>query len=243
MNFSYSIIQSAYRCLKHYKLLYVDKLKPPVDPSADMAFGTAIHAGVQAILEGANGLEVFNLFWSSIKEQPHRFGRNSWEELKEQGEVLLSRFERLHAKKFKIFKMEERIYTKMGDINLEGTPDFVGEFNGVPSIVDFKTAGYAYEADKLVCNEQMPLYAWMAEKEWGYKAEQYVYLVFVKGRDPRIQTLTLPIDRAAQDRTLTNIAAVCQKLEKETVFTENRASCLMGTQRCEFWDVCHGSKT
>lgn len=242
MNYSYSIIQAAYRCSKLYKMLYVDKITPPVEPGGDLAFGTAIHAGVQAILEGANGLEVFALFWSSLKDQPHRWGRNSWEELKEQGEVLLARFERLHAKKFKIFKMEERIYTKMGDISLEGTPDFVGEFNGVPSIVDFKTSGYTYSEDKLVCNEQMPLYSWMAEKEWGYKAQQYVYIVFVKGREPRIQTLVLPVDPAAQDRTLSNIHAVCKKLEQETVFTENRGSCLMGTQRCDFWSICHGGK-
>lgn len=242
MNHRYSTLQTAYRCLRAYKLLYVDRLTPPSVPSADLSFGTAVHAGVQAVLEGGNGLEVFSLFWDSEREKEMRFSRGDWASLKENGEVLVSRFERLHAKKFQIFKMEEKILTKLEDITLEGTPDFVGLFDGVPSIVDFKTAAYPYTEDKLICNEQMPLYAYMAEKEWGYKIEQLVYVVLVKGREPRIQTIAMPLDRAAQAATLQNILTVCRRLEQEKEFPQNRASCLIGTNRCDWWDVCHGKK-
>lgn len=256
-SFSYSTIQAAYKCHKYYKLLYVDKLQSPEPPSGDLLFGSAMHAGIQAYLEGSDGVQTFNTFWDSEKEKENAYGRNDWEQLKTQGGILLTRFERLHLKKFNPYKTEERIYSTLGPelgngaaissggvdrLHIEGTPDCVGEFNGAPSIIDFKTSGYRYTNERLLVNEQMPLYAYMAGREWGYEAVQYVYLVMIKGNDPSIQTLTMERDKKRDQATLDNIYKVCKEIDALTEYTENRASCIMGAFKCPFFSTCHGGK-
>lgn len=241
-SYNYSALQSAYTCLKKFKLLYVDKIKAPVPESADLHFGTAVHAGAQAFLEGQDGVEVFRAYWESEKDKDRRYGRFDWAALSNQGEGLLAKFERFHLKKFKVFKLEERIYTQIEDVRLEGTPDFVGEFEGVPCILDFKTTGYNYVREKLICNEQMPLYQVMAKQEWGYDAKQLIYFPFVKGDNYKIQrALKLDVNPEHVQATVRNVLAVCRELDKRIEFHENRASCLIGQNKCEYFDLCHGA--
>jgi hypothetical protein len=245
-SYSYSQIQAAYKCLRYYKLLYVDKLKPEVPHSADMSFGTAIHAAIQACLEGDDGQAVFSAYWESEKDSELKYGRFDWETLAKQGPEIMRKFEKSHAKKFKIHKMEERIYSEIEGVRLEGTPDFLGEFAGVPSVVDFKVMSYPIPEERLVCNDQMPLYYYMAKKEQVYEAEQLVYFPIIKGKygqAPSIQTpLILPVKSIDIDATLSNILNVCRELDARTEFQQNRSSCIIGENRCDFWDVCHGRK-
>lgn len=242
-SYSFSQIQAAYKCLKYFKLLYVDRLGLPGPHSGDMAFGTAIHAGIQASLEGEDPQAIFRVFWESEKDKERRYGRFDWESLKNQGEILLSKFQRTHAKRFKIFKMEERVFSTIDGVRLEGTPDFVGEFDGKPSIVDFKTAAYRYSPDKLICNEQMPLYAEMVKREWAYNAENLVYFPLIKGDPPSIQNaVILPISKVDVAGTVKNVLSVCRELDTRTEWHQNRAGCLMGTNRCDFWNTCHGGE-
>jgi hypothetical protein len=243
-SYSYSQIQASYRCLRYFSLLHVDKLTPQVPHSGDMSFGTAIHSAVQACLEGDDPQDTFRVYWESEREQERRYGRHDWESLKNQGEILLSKFQRFHAKKFKIHKMEERIFTTYEGVRLEGTPDFVGEFDGVPSIVDFKTTGYPYKDDKLICGDQLPLYALMVKQEWNYPVEQLVYFPFVKGDPPKIQNpIKLRLDEIDVKGTVDNVLKVCRELDTRTEFHQNRGSCLIGTNRCDHWSTCFPTST
>jgi hypothetical protein len=241
-SYSYSQIQAAYKCLRYFKLLYVDRLKAPVAHKADLSFGTAIHAGVQAYLEGENGVDVFTAYWDSEKDKGLAYGRQDHASLRENGIVLLSRFERLHLKHFKPYKLEERIYVTEAGVALEGTPDFIGWYKDVPVIVDWKTAGYRYMPEKLTCNEQMPLYDFMAEKAYGWKAEAHLYGVFIKGREPSIQMLQQKSDAAARAATLENVLAVCRELDSRSHWHQNRGGCLMGQYKCDMFGVCFPDK-
>ncbi len=238
---SYSAISTAYMCYRKYKFSFLDKVPQPETPA--LLFGTALHAGIQATLEGDDGQSVFSIFWNTVKGKEFDYGRYDWDYLKNAAEVQLEKFRRLHAKKFKIKQMEQRLYgTVTGpdgrDYQVEGTPDFVGEYDGVPSIVDFKTSGYTYPKEKLTVNEQMPLYAHLAKQSLGYEVQQLVYYVFVKS-DNRIQVLKTQLTPDDLANRLENIGAMCQDLTSRQSFPANRNGCLMGTYKCAYWDMCY----
>jgi hypothetical protein len=241
-SFNYSALTTALRCNQLFKYLYVDKITPEGPDSGDMKFGTAIHMGVEGILMGGTGLEDFELFWDVEKSKDNKFGRYGWQELREQGLTLLSRFERLHAKKFNVYQMEQRLYGSIGDIRVEGTPDFVGEFEGKKSIVDFKTSGTRYNKNKIKTAEQLMLYAHLAEQQLAYKAEQIVYVVFVKGSTPSIQCLSASLTRDSLNDILENVKRTALDLinkQESGSFIKNRSNCVMGENTCQFFEKCY----
>lgn len=241
-SFNYSALTTALKCNHLYKTLYVDKITPPGPESADMKFGTGIHLGVEEILLGNDGIEVFDLFWNIEREKPNRYGRYDWGALKAQAHVFLSRFGRLHAKKFNVYQMEQRLYGTIGTVRVEGTPDFIGDFEGKPSVVDFKTSGSRYNKDKIKIAEQLLLYAHLAQQQLDYEAEQVVYIVFIKGQTPSIQCLSAPIVRSVQSDILQNVQRIAEELmrkEQLDIFTKNRSSCIIGEFTCSNYKSCY----
>lgn len=237
-SYNYSAIQAAYRCLKYYKLLYVDQMKTEMPASADMEFGTALHAGLDCLLEDGQGEEVFNLYWDTLANKELKYTRYKYDDLAKLGPIFLERFNRLHKKHILPVQKEVRLYSKLEEIRIEGTPDVVGYYKGIPSIIDFKTSSQPYDKKKIECSEQMYLYAYMAMKELKLDIQQLVYVVFCKS-DCRIQVITYPIDPIKLKSMLDNVLAVCHDLESRQVFTANRNSCI----GCDYWNVCYeGSK-
>lgn len=249
MKHSYSMIQDAYKCSKLYKFKHIDHIQPEMPGSSALEFGSAMHASIHSYFEGMDPTPVFNLYWDTIKDKDITYyhsksGYQDWDYLKNAGEVMLSKFQRFYGNKFKVVHpIEERLKAKIHGFNFEGTPDFVGEFQGVPSIVDFKTSAENYTSDKIVCNEQMYLYAHLAKECLGYEVQQLVYIVFVKS-PPKIQKPLIQIVDPSQIASQTlNIARMAAELEQRRVYPQNRLSCLSkGKYRCSFWDYCHGDK-
>lgn len=239
--FRYSAIDTAYRCLKRYQRQYLLQEKVAGLDSADTLFGTAMHMGLQAYLEGENGLQSFGLFWDSIKGTDIIYSRLDWARLKDCGETLLARFDRLHKARFEPFAMETTLKGIIGGYAVEGTPDFIGKYEGVPSVLDFKTSNYAYNKEKIITNEQMPIYAELARQALKYEAEQVVYYVFCKG-EMRIQVQQHKITPEWLQTRLENVALMCAELRERKQFPMNPNNCMMGTFRCPYFDKCHGGK-
>jgi hypothetical protein len=236
--FWFSKLSDARQCLRLYKYKHIDGLAGD-EANGDLAFGSAMHLGINDVLKGGDGLRIFAIYWESVKGL--QFGRFSHEELKSMGEVFLVRFKRLHAKHYEPFQMEERVYGKMGPHEFEGTPDFLGKYKGRKAVVDFKTAGYKYDKRKILCDEQMPGYAALAEKELGFKPEIAVYCVFVKDRTaPSIQVLEIELTEQRQYDILSNIIETCEDLEGRKVFPMNTSNCIRGSIVCPFFEKCHG---
>lgn len=245
-SFSYSALSSAARCETLYRFQFIDKIPQPTAPSGDMSFGTAIHLGLEGILTGGDGVADFSLFWEIEKSKPNKYGRFNWGDLKTQGEKLLTRFERLHSKKFKEFQMEQRLYGLLpSGHSIEGTPDFLGTYMNVPCLIDFKTSGSRYNKDRIKTSQQLYLYAHLARTVLKYPVEQILYYVFVKGNEPSIQTICSPLDESLMKFHLDNSSLQIESLLKiaETKnYTKNPANCLMGELKCSYFDLCYGSK-
>ncbi len=242
--FWFSKISDSRKCMRYYKLKHLDGIKVPQLPAADLEFGTAMHLAINECLENKDGYAAFMAYWGPLEHTPMQPSRYSWGELAKMADVFVGRFERLHKKHFEPFKMEERIHAELGGHAFEGTPDFLGGYKGIPSIVDFKTAAYRYDKNKLICDEQMPGYAALAEKALGYKVEQRAYIVFIKSAtDPSIQTLISPLTYTQTKYSIDNVLETCDDLVERKRFPRNTSACLNGTNKCPYWSVCFNKES
>lgn len=235
-SYSHSMRAAYSKCPRYFKFAFVDGLGTP--PSADMSFGTGIHTGSQAYLEGDDGSAVFKLYWESEKGRDIPYNRYGWKEYLEMGIEFMRKFEKW-VPKFKPYKMEERIFTEIGGVKMEGTIDFAGDFDGVPSVLDFKTTAYAYPKEKIVCDDQMPLYSQLAKTAWGYEAKQLVYFPFVKSNTSIQTPMKADLSTLNIAGTMENVVSQCNMIEADKVFPQNRGACMMGKVKCPFFDRCH----
>ena len=236
--FRYSALDASMRCLRKYQYQYIDKVPSGQPESADMNFGTAVHAGLNAILEGEDGLSVFNFYWQSEKNKERKYGAHDWAALEQLGQIFLTRFKSRHAKKFKPVAMEQKLISSLGAFTLEGTPDFIGEFEGVPSVVDFKTSYRPYPNTKIVHNPQLYIYAAMAAAKLQYMPEQLVYMVFCKSPEPRIQVIKRAITPQDIEEMLLTVRDQCAELQGRMRFPKNCANCVVGSYQCEYFGKC-----
>ncbi len=116
-----------------------------------------------------------------------------------------------------------------------GTPDFIGEYRGVPVVLDFKTSRLPYDKNLIKRDEQLYIYAWLAQKCLGFTAKELQYVVLCK-KDLRIQTsvnLVLTDDKLKS--MLDNIVIMVKDLKTRSEFPKNRKNCLY----CPYPDLCY----
>lgn len=235
---SFSRISDYLSCPQLYKLKHLDKALPE-SSGLDLACGTALHMGVNEILQGEDGSTAL-IYWDSIKNDDLQKFSYSWEELKQCLEVWLSKFERLHSKHFEPILMEERLTSTIGGVEYQGTPDFYGKYKGVLAIGDWKTTTTRYIPEKIVADEQMVGYAKLLADNGHPMPEQSFYCVFVKDRKtPSIQNvLTRQLTGTNINSTITNIEAQVGEI-KRGCFMKNTRNCVKGAFKCAAFDICH----
>lgn len=243
--FRYSSIQDFYKCPRYYKYKHIDGLiDPGMEKSADMRFGSAMHLGVQDLLEGGNGLDVFTTWWQLEEKNDLEYTRLKHADLGRMGVDLLIVFRDEHMHKFVPKYLEMKLATALGPHAYSGTADFVGEYKGVPSVVDWKTSAMPYGPQKIEVNEQMYGYAHLVKQELGYEAEQVVYGVAVKDpKNPRWQFRTAPISNTIVSKKLDNVIQACDSISSTKVFMKNPLQCATGSygniRVCPFYKLCH----
>lgn len=235
MTFRYSAINTAYTCYLKYKRIYIDGEKADYE-SGDVAFGSALHRALHAHFKKQDPELDFDMAWGAQRAKPYLYTRFNWEQLREMGLKFISRWVRLHAKKYEPFKVEENITTRLSGFMFQGTPDYVGLYQGVPSVVDFKTSAKEYDKKKIITNEQMYLYAYMVKEVFNYDVKALAYVVFIKGDEPRIQTnVKIDLDEKLLQRHMDNVKLMCEDLSQRTKFPMNKNSCNF----CEFFNKCY----
>lgn len=248
----YSTISDYYRCPTLHRLKHVDKAIPEDTKSTALLFGTALHAGIEGYFEGVDGAEIFTAVWRTHQHKKglRYYGRSTWESLLDDGEVLLSRFKRLHFKHFEPELIERKHEVTLnghsGPVRLRGTVDWAGLYKGKKSIVDWKTASRVYPKDEIIRKEQLLVYHKLAQ-DLGFEADQVVYVVFVKSpAGPRIQVVEREITKKEVDKELENVYDVCCEIETRAnggmPTIKNKESCLRGEYRCDGWQHCYKGK-
>ncbi len=241
--FNYSALTTARKCQTLYQKQYILGEEPTGPANGDFLFGHAIHAGCEAVLEGDDGVKTFQIFWENDQGKDVKFTRWNYDDLKKQGEILIERFARLHAKKFSNPIIEQTLVGKVGPYEVYGTPDVIGDFEGEPAVVDFKTSGYRYHNARAFVGEQLYAYANLAEQALGYKAKKLVYMVFIKGNNPSIQVLKADRIISTEQEIMkvweSEIKSL-QSAEESASFRKNRQACIEGDRVCPFFKTCTG---
>lgn len=239
----YSALDTSFRCLRKFYLDYVEKLPKPGSEPIEFAFGTGIHAALQASLEGDDALSTFDTYWGSLKLA---VSDNEMRRHSDMAGEFIRKFLRLHLSKFRPAFIEQTLRCRLSGLEFEGTPDVLGELEGIPSVIDFKTSAYNYPKEKLLVGLQMPIYAEMASAALGYKAEQLVYYVFVKATSS-IQVIKTPLTPEITKRAMEQAIVQAKKLEAlerqgREGFSTNPTSCIMGKNLCSRFSNCYPEK-
>lgn len=239
-SFWQSKLKDAGTCLQLYKLKHIDKV-PLAGRSLDAECGTALHLGVAGILLNQDGVDLALDYWDKLDTAGMQQFRYDKKALTFCLKEWLRKFKKSYAADFEPFKIEERIYTQVGGHDTEGTPDFLGYYQGVPTVADWKTASSRYDARKIYAEEQMVSYAAYAEQEMFFKAKQTLYLAFVKDfTSPSIQK---PLIRQLTDvvlsSTMQNMVEQIEDLKSRKVFFKNKESCVRGSIICPAFKLCH----
>jgi hypothetical protein len=238
----YSNLFTYFKCPKLFELTRIQGLDDGSAKNADLKFGTAVHLGIDSMFDGISGAEVFTAFWDACKDEGLEYSRLKHGDLSEIGVKLLSIFKEETMPKISPFKREERMQVSYDGIEIAGTPDCVGKFEEVPSIIDYKTSALPYDNYKIVCNEQMSLYADMAKKAWDYDALQGVYVVLIKDiRNPRIQIKKKTFDSNFVKMHIANTLTICQDIEYRAAngnWPKNSGACKSYNGVCPFFDRC-----
>lgn len=242
-HYRYSTLGDYNKCPKYYELKHLLKLDDGSDKSGDMAFGTALHLAIQDLFEGGNGHDVFNVFWEAATNKELEYTRYKHDELAEFGKEFIDLF----VPKMSMFKplhLEQKLMMPVtAEYGFSGTADFLGEFKGVKSVVDWKTSALPYTGYKIRCNEQMYGYAELAYNQLQFEAEQAVYVVFIKDhKNPRIQVKVTPLTREKVTKKLDNIKAICHDIHNRTTYHKNSSQCVIGSRVCRFFNTCHGDE-
>lgn len=241
--FRYSTISDYYRCPTFYKLKHIDGLDDGLNKSADISFGTAVHLGMQDLFEGGDGITVFKLYWSMEEAKGLQSTRYGHADLMKIGTALLEIFRDEHMKKFSVNMLEQKMTAELGEHTFSGTADFVGEYNRVLSIVDWKTSAMPYDQYKLTYNEQLYGYAYLVKKALGLDIKQIVYGVAVKDdKNPRWQFRTAPLEERVLKEKMDNVELSCSNIKGTKVFSKNPLECVRGKRPCAFFNVCYGAK-
>lgn len=235
----YSTLDTAQRCLRKFKLQYVDQVPTGGIPSIDLEFGTAMHSALQASLEGDNATEAFRVYWESVRSP---FTPSNANRLQSIAGEFIRKFEKMHLKHFAPGALIEReMNCKIKGLDFSGTADYIGGYQGRHTVLDFKTSYAAYTREKILSNPQMPLYAIMSEALGGPRVEQIVYLVFVKSTGS-IQTVIEPLTEAMRERAMETCLLMAQDLETRNTWPTNYNSCKIGSSVCPYFKTCWETK-
>lgn len=193
--FSFSQISCFLHCPLEYKYKYIYHL--PLPGQAQLSFGITIHNTLEKYLQSViqlNALGQPDLFGkkSDKIQLPKRdllvkFYEESWvddwypdkinkEEYRKKGLKLLDNFYNAFSTQPKLPKFLEKSFKlKLGDYKFVGKIDR-GDQNqdGTISIIDYKT-GTAREKLSPVDKEQLMIYQWAAEEEFGEKVSSLAY--------------------------------------------------------------------
>lgn len=237
-SWSYSMFSSAVQCLQKFKYCYIDKISGPTY-AGDLIFGSALHSALNAAITGGDPQTVFSIYWESYRESEVQYGRFAWEELNELGYQFIRKFMKMHVERYKVESAEVRLYVSNPGIKFEGTLDFYGLYDGKISLRDFKTAGYNYAKEKEKTALQLNLYAYLAINNGFATPETLGYMVFNKGTGS-IQDLTWKFDEKKMNSAVQSLIDYCNLFESQVEHPKNLNACLIGTQKCPYWEKCHG---
>jgi len=249
-SWSYSAYSSAVTCLRKFKLSYIEKVVVDGPESSDLIFGSALHSAINAVLTNEDGIGTFELYWESYREKDVEYGRHDWKQLKGLGTEFIRKFTKTYAPSLRLDFAEQRLYSDYRGVKVDGQPDFIGEFNGVRTLADWKTSSANYAPTKANTATQLYLYAYLAIKNGHGPIEQLAYFVFNKGTGSLQTPIVWKFNEADMYEALNNLIDYAYILGPTGIsdpalpmnYPKNYDACHNYNRPCKYFSICHPTK-
>jgi len=216
------------------------------------AIGTAMHAGIEAVLKGdsvENGNLVAVATFAELIELPEF----QWVQIKtpETGFATVERT--FHSWANEILPQLPTTFgvevgfdwpffeTDKYVVHLKGTMDFVGESENGLEVWDWKTAGRLWDAYETKWKIQPTIYTWALAQEFGARAYDFVYAIMLKSKQD-VQVLITERDERHWKWLEMQLMSMLPLIESDFPHWPMRDQhSLCSPKWCSVYDVCRGA--
>jgi hypothetical protein len=213
MIYSYTQISQYLRCPRSYRYRYLDGWREK-DTRDAMVFGRCFEKALGAYFEHQDCTVALYKEWEAFRDTPFVYRKGEcWDRLLHQGVHLLEKFVR--EDRVCVPRPKENLQLKLTR-NLEGGNDFVsyidaiGELDGKPCLIDWKTTTSRYSEEPeglLSLDPQLICYSWISG------IADVAFVVFVRKQAPEIQYLKATISEEQRKEFGRLVETTIQQLE------------------------------
>ena len=193
MNYSYTQISQYLGCPRRYRYRYLDGWQEK-DTRAPMLFGRAFEQAVAALFRNEDPAAVLFEQWSGCKDMDLTYsGNDTWDRMLQQGIQLLERFaqdDRVRISQPHSNQQMQFNRTLSSGNSFVSYVDAIGEFDGTPCLLEWKTTSARYTEEPAgisALDPQLVCYSWTTG------IDKVVQVVFVRKRLVEVQYLRATI--------------------------------------------------
>jgi PD-(D/E)XK nuclease superfamily len=193
MNYSYTQVSAYLSCPRRYRYRYLDGWQEK-DTRAPMLFGRAFEQAVAGLFRNEDPAAVLFEQWSLCKDMDLTYsGNDTWDRMLQQGIQLLERVaqdDRVRISQPHSNQQMQFNRTLSSGNNFVSYVDAIGEFDGTPCLLEWKTTSARYTEEPVgisALDPQLVCYSWMTG------IEKVAQVVFVRKRLVEVQYLRATI--------------------------------------------------
>ena len=193
MIFSHTQIAQFVRCPRSYRYRYLEGWREK-ETRAAMVFGRCFEKALAACFTGEDPTAVLYKEWGAYRDTPFDYKKgDSWDRSLHQGVHLLQKFAQDY--RVQVRRPQQDLQVKMlralpGDHEFVAYIDALGELDGRPCLIDWKTTSCRYPEEPeglLALDPQLICYSWISG------ISEVAVVVFVRKHQPEIQYLRTTI--------------------------------------------------
>jgi PD-(D/E)XK nuclease superfamily protein len=213
MTYSYTQISQYLTCPRKYRHRYLDGWKEK-DTRAAMLFGRAFEQALAALLRREDAAAVLFAQWTPCKSMGLTYsGNDTWDRMLQQGEQLLERFAqdgRVRVPRPRSNQQIQFTRTLSSGNNFVAYVDALGEVDGTPCVIEWKTTAARYPeepAGLAALDPQLICYSWITG------IDEVAQVVFVRKRLVEVQYLRATISEEQRQEFTTLVEDTVRRIE------------------------------
>ncbi len=213
MTYSYTQISQYLTCPRKYRHRYLDGWQEK-DTRAAMLFGRAFEQAVAALFRREDPAAVLFEQWSVCKDMGLTYsGNDTWDRMLQQGIQLLERFAqdgRVRIRRPRSTQQIQFTRTLSSGNNFVSYVDAIGELDGTPCVLEWKTSSARYPEEPAgisALDPQLVCYSWMTG------IDEVAQIVFVRKRLVEVQYLRATISDEQRQEFATLVDDTVRRIE------------------------------
>ena len=243
MQYSYTQLSQYLRCPRSYRYRYLDGWREK-DTRAAMVFGRCFEKALAGYFSGEDCAAILFKEWGVYREAPLEYRKgDSWDRLVHGGIHLLHKL--AQDDRVRVPNPEKNLQLKMIRSLSNGNEfiayiDAIGELDGQPYLIDWKTTTSRYAEEPrglLSLDPQLICYSWIS----GIR--DVALVVFVRKHDPEIQYLKTSITEEQQKQFGQLVDSTAIQIESGQFLPHSGIRFPMnGCTSCSHLGLCLGSQ-